>query len=245
MTPEEEPDENSLEEVPWDEEEKPLSVSPDDNRPFNPLDTKNLGVAVVRALLEKPALPLAGLTKFNGAGIYAIYYRGGLPLYAPMSAVNTKPADPRWPIYIGKAIPPGARKGKFTVEATDSVAIFDRLEDHAKSISQASNLDLSDFVFRYLVVQDLWISLGERLMIAHFAPLWNTSIDGFGNHNPGGGRLLGKVPRWDVLHPGRYWANRYKPRNETADDITREVTQTLANAALPSLALLGGDISGK
>jgi len=230
--------------VEWDSESgEPLLVDPVDTAPFNPLDTKNLGIAVAKALLEKKARPLGNLPMFRGAGIYVIYYRGALPSYLPMGKANAD--DPRWPIYIGKAIPPGGRKGNFNLEATDTTALYGRLREHAESIHLAINLDLGDFVCRFLVVQDLWIPLAEQLLIAHFSPLWNRLIDGFGNHDPGAGRYNGLRPRWDVLHPGRAWAERCRPRAETADDIAREVEQYLGNAALPSLALLGGDMSGK
>jgi hypothetical protein len=48
--------------------------------------------------------------------------------------------------------------------------------------------------------------LGETLLISHYKPLWNLVVDGFGNHPPGGGRAKGKKPMWDVIHPGRKWA---------------------------------------
>jgi hypothetical protein len=70
------------------------------------------------------------------------------------------------------------------------------------------NLKLSDFFCRYLAVDDIWIPLGENLLIETFSPIWNKLIDGFGNHDPGKGRHQGKIPAWDVIHPGRVWARR-------------------------------------
>jgi hypothetical protein len=131
------------------------------------------------------------------------------------------------------------------LEATDTNALYGRLRERAESIRAASNLDVLDFHCRFLVVQDLWIPLAEQLLISHFAPIWNRLIDGFGNHNPGSGRFLGLCPRWDVLHPGRAWAVNLKRRLETAADIRREVEQYLGNAAIPSLALISGDLTGK
>ena len=37
-------------------------------------------------------------------------------------------------------------------------------------------------------------SLGESLLIAKFAPIWNKLIDGFGNHDPDKGRYGARVP---------------------------------------------------
>ncbi|MBN1485361.1 MAG: Eco29kI family restriction endonuclease [Chloroflexia bacterium] len=39
-------------------------------------------------------------------------------------------------------------------------------------------------------------------------PLWNSGLDGFGNHDPGRGRYNQAKSEWDVLHPGRPWAER-------------------------------------
>lgn len=67
-------------------------------------------------------------------------------------------------------------------------------------------------------------------------------IDGFGNHDPGGGRYEGLQPRWDVLHPGRSWAAKCKPRQETAKGISTEIQNCLSNVQLPqSPHLLKGE----
>ncbi len=213
--------------------------------PFNPLDTRNLAAAVVKALLERRAWRFGDLSPFKGAGIYAIYYGGNYPAYEAIAAVNHDRQWPRWPIYVGKAIPEGARRGKIKVAADGTNSLFNRLRQHRESIQSAANLGVEDFSCRFLIVHDLWIPLAEQLLIAHFAPVWNRIIDGFGNHDPGSGRYQGLCPRWDVLHPGRGWAPKLKRRPETAADIEREVRQYLAGAAVPSLNTLSGDYSAK
>ncbi len=55
----------------------------------------------------------------------------------------------------------------------------------------------------YLVVDDVWILLGESLIILHFRPVWNVVVEGFGSHNPGIGRFAGKCPSWGIFHPDR------------------------------------------
>jgi hypothetical protein len=199
--------------------------------PFNPLDKRHLGESVGQAMLRQPVVPMLKLKSFDGAGIYAIYYSGEFQGY---EAIAKRNVDGRFnaPIYIGKAVPKGARKGG-DLEANPGKVLFSHLMQHARSIGEASNLSIDDFHCRYLIVDDIWIPLGESLLIAKFDPLWNKLIDGFGNHDPGKGRHAGLRPRWDVLHPGRSWAELCQPRNETADQIIREAKNYLRNNPPP------------
>lgn len=195
--------------------------------PFNPLDKRHLGESVGLAMLRRPTTPLKNLVSFEGAGIYAVYYTGAFPAYAPMTERNR---DGRFeaPIYVGKTVPKGARKGG-DLDANPGKVLYNRLAQHARGIEEATNLDLGDFFCRYLVVDDIWIPLGESLLIAKYSPIWNTLIDGLGNHDPGKGRHAGLRPRWDVLHPGRPWAERCQPRAETPEQIAREAKEYLVS----------------
>lgn len=193
--------------------------------PFNPLDTKNLGASVAEALLTKDAHPLESLSVFQGAGIYAIYYTGDFPAYQRISQLNNE-GKFLFPIYVGKAIPAGGRTGNNLELATGKV-LYKRLKEHADSIKAVNNLNIEDFYCRFLVVDDIWIPLGESLIIARFTPLWNSLIDGFGNHDPGKGRHAGMRPRWDVLHPGRGWAYNLAERSETATLIANDAENYL------------------
>ncbi|MHB8137990.1 MAG: Eco29kI family restriction endonuclease [Smithellaceae bacterium] len=198
---------------------------------FNPLDKRNLAVSVGQAILRQPVIPLGNLETFGGAGIYAIYYNGSFNVYEPIASRNQNNLFSA-PIYVGKAVPKGSRKGGNLVAAPGKV-LYDRLSEHSESIDKASNIDIADFHCRYLIMDDVWIPLGESLLIAKFYPLWNKLIDGFGNHDPGGGRHAGKISRWDVLHPGRPWGKRCKPRMETAKQIACEVRDYLRNNPPP------------
>lgn len=193
--------------------------------PFNPLDKRHLGESVGQAMLRSPVEPLSGLKSFEGAGIYALYYTGKFPAYTSIVERNKEGVFAA-PIYVGKAVPKGSRKGG-DLEANPGKVLYCRLAQHARSIEEATNLDLLDFHCRYLIVDDIWIPLGESLLIAKFSPIWNTLIDGFGNHDPGKGRHAGFRPRWDVLHPGRSWAELCQPRSETAEQIIREAKEYL------------------
>lgn len=203
------------------------------SKPYNPLEKENLGASVAAAMLERRPHQLGELSPFHGAGIYAIYYAGTFKPYQRLALLNQSDS-PMVPIYVGKAIVAGGRKGKAPIDPTKTKALYSRLIEHSESIQATSNLKVQDFCCRYLAVDDIWIPLGESLLIAKFAPLWNVLIDGFGNHDPGKGRYEGIAPRWDVLHPGRAWAKKCRPRQETAEQIGSEVEAHLAQA--PSLA---------
>lgn len=176
--------------------------------PYNPLDKRNLAKNVAEMLLNRTAEPIPP-QPFEGAGIYAIYYIGDFELYKPISKANRN-GNFSQPIYIGKAVPRGARKGGFFSDNVGRV-LFSRLDEHATSIKQVDNLKIDDFSCRYLTVDDIWIPLGESLLIEMFKPLWNVTVEGFGNHDPGSGRISGKKPNWDILHPGRSWAKKLQP----------------------------------
>ena len=202
-----------------------------DQVPYNPLEKVNLGISVAEALLAQPVSPLGELKPFNGAGIYAIYYQGLHPAYETLAAINRSQGS-TLPVYVGKAIPEGGRKGGGLVASLkqgSTKALLRRLGEHADSI-RTTELSLDEFSCRYLVVDDIWIPLGESLLIAKFSPVWNLLVDGFGNHDPGKGRYNGLIPKWDVLHSGRSWAQRCSPRIETSTQITEEVRAWLAQA---------------
>lgn len=73
------------------------------------------------------------------------------------------------------------------------------------------------------MVEDIWIPLGENLLIQQYQPLWNRIIEGFGNHDPGAGRYNGKRPVWDELHPGRTWATKCTPPKWNEKEILEHV----------------------
>ena len=58
------------------------------------------------------------------------------------------------------------------------------------------------------------IAAFETGLIIEHQPLWNTTIQGFGVHDPGVGRINGKVSEWDSLHSGRKHANSNSERHE-------------------------------
>ncbi|MCB1561066.1 MAG: Eco29kI family restriction endonuclease [Xanthomonadales bacterium] len=197
--------------------------------PFNPLDKRNLGESVAEAMLQQPisALPPE---PFIGAGIYAIYYVGDFDLYRDVSIRNT---DDRysWPIYVGKAVPAGTRKGGFGLGSDPKQVLHKRLIEHATSIEQTENLLIADFRCRFLVVDDIWIPLAESLLIETYQPLWNREIEGFGNHDPGSGRHKQQRSSWDTLHPGRPWAAKLQPLLKEKQRIEEAVGEYVLKVA--------------
>ncbi len=181
---------------------------------YDPLDYDNLANSVVTALLGKGISPLPPAESFAGSGVYAIYYMGDLPCYSHISSPRCKV-----PIYVGKAIPSGGRKGSKARGNTPGKELFWRLKQHATSIKQTGNLKPDEFKCRYLVVERVWIELAEKFLVGHFHPVWNTVLDGFGNHNVGEGRTKGARPRWDILHPGRPWADGLAAKESPKDII--------------------------
>jgi hypothetical protein len=195
-------------------------------KPYNPLEKGNLGKSVADALIKQTPVPLGFVERFSGAGVYAIYYIGSFDTYAKLGDWNTSGDDLKVPIYVGKAVPTGGRKGNVDSEVSaKGSTLFSRLDEHRKSIEQATNLEIEDFWCRYLVVDDIWIPLGESLLIQRHRPIWNSLIDGFGNHDPGAGRHQGARPNWDTLHPGRSWAVRCAPSKLTIQQIRENIDQ--------------------
>ncbi|MEN6472729.1 MAG: Eco29kI family restriction endonuclease [Syntrophaceae bacterium] len=203
--------------------------------PFNPLDKTNLGESVAKAVLQQPVGLLPPEESFIGAGVYTIYYEGDFSLYKDVSEQNRNDLY-RWPIYVGKAVPAGARKGGYGLGADPGLALFKRLTEHAASIELAEDLSLKDFRCRFLVVDDIWIPLAESLLIEMFSPLWNQKIDGFGNHDPGSGRYNQQRSPWDTIHPGRSWAAKLQPASVDEFMVRENVVKYIAQTKIKILS---------
>jgi hypothetical protein len=186
---------------------------------FDPLNRVNLGRSLETALLSKPLTALTSVPPFWGSGIYAIYFRGsdGHEVYGRL-------ANSPSPIYVGRAVPEGARKGLVEEgEGQRSKSLWTRLDEHRESIEQVQDLNALDFRCRWLVADMLFVPMAERLMIQHYRPLWNLRIDGFGNHDPGRGRYDQERSRWDTLHTGRHWAPLLTEPSYTAADLRARI----------------------
>jgi hypothetical protein len=115
-----------------------------DLRMYDPLDYENLARNIADELMRRRVYQLPPEQRFDGAGIYAIFYNGNFKPYVSV-------CSPDWtkPIYVGKAVVTGSRKGQSgrLIEPLNDTGpyLYNRLCEHAESIKSVSNLDLSDF----------------------------------------------------------------------------------------------------
>lgn len=164
----------------------------------------------VRFFNGTPVHPLSPPETFIGTGVYALYYTGRNSLYRKYAELNRLAYG--FPIYVGKAVPKGWRQAR-TSSSKDSQSkeLFSRLKEHSHNIEIGADLSLVDFTCRFVIFESEgsdMISTIEAALIKLNLPLWNTAVDGFGNHDPGKGRYEQARSDWDVIHRGRHWAEK-------------------------------------
>jgi hypothetical protein len=202
--------------------------------PFDPLSKPALAESIALQLLKSPALSFPPKNKTVGAGIYALYYSGDFPPYQPIAKKN-KGDKPPIPIYVGKAVPKGSRKGGVGLESKTGSALFGRLLKHSRSIENVSNLNLADFKYRYVICEDVWITFCETMLIIRFKPLWNVFVEGFGINVPGAGREKQRKSMWDTLHPGRPEARKLPPNDKNAAELVEMIAEFFAGKIAPKI----------
>ncbi len=164
----------------------------------------------VRFFNGTPVHPLPPPETFLGTGVYALYYIGQNPLYERYAEFNRLAYS--YPIYVGKAVPKGWRQSRTSDSAlTQSRELHNRLREHSRNITVGAELSIKEFMCRFVIFEDEasdMIGTIEAALIKLNQPLWNVALDGFGNHDPGRGRYEQAKSDWDVIHPGRPWAER-------------------------------------
>jgi Eco29kI restriction endonuclease len=165
-------------------------------RATDPPNPRAIGFFIALAMTAQPRQPLATMKPMFGSGVYALYYDGPFPQYAPIRSTET-------PIYVGQAAP-GNENARTPVE--QGIRLAARLNEHRKTIERAtSSLDIKNFECRALVVQTGWETAAEDYLIRLFRPIWNKEtkiIQGFGKHGDAPTTRKNKVSSWDVLHQG-------------------------------------------
>jgi hypothetical protein len=164
----------------------------------------------VRFFNGTPVHTLPPPESFLGTGVYALYYTGQNPLYKRYAELNRLSYS--YPIYVGKAVPKGWRQARSSDNTLNqSRELIGRLREHSRSITLGAGLSLEGFMCRFVIFEDVgsdMISTIEAALIKLNTPLWNTAVDGFGNHDPGSGRYEQAKSDWDVIHEGRAWAKK-------------------------------------
>ena len=193
--------------------------------PYNPVDKKNLAEGIVRRIGLHSAHLLPPETRFDGAGVYLLYYVGNSKPYSDIAKRNVKNRF-ECPIYVGKADPKGTRKGS-QLEPTPGTAVYERLRTHSDRIKATQNLYVRDFYFRIVVLDHVWIKLGEAGLIDHYRPLWNALLDGFGSKIPGKNRQAQQRSAWDTMHPGIGWPELLSEGRHKEAELVGEIKKYL------------------
>lgn len=181
----------------------------------------------VRFFNGTPVHPLPPPATFRGTGVYALYYIGRVGTYSRYGELNRLAYG--HPIYVGKAVPKGWRQARVVDNPnSQSTALQSRLREHSQSIAKVSSLRPTDFMCRFAILEGAasdMIGTVEAALIKLHRPLWNSSLDGFGNHTPGRGRFGQAKSDWDVVHGGRDFADK-------CEGIPKELNKVLNNIKL-------------
>jgi len=181
----------------------------------------------VRFFNGTPVHPLPLEERFLGTGVYALYYTGVSAVYKRYSELNRLAYE--YPVYVGKAVPKGWRQSRISHDAVNSSSeLYSRIREHSRNIDKVEGIDIEDFSCRFVIFEangsDM-IGTIEAALIKLSRPLWNSTLDGFGNHTPGKGRFNQAKSDWDVIHPGREWAVKCKGIPREKSEILNKIEQ--------------------
>lgn len=185
---------------------------------FDPLRLDILSENLRQALDARTPTAFPPSERFAGAGLYALYYTGPLPLYKGIKKKDT-------PIYVGKAEAGNSSYGDPPND--DGSKLYDRIVKHSVSVQEVAesggNLSVGHFEVRHLLLEDVWIVLGERALLRAYAPvLWNTLMPGFGANPPGTARRNARSI-WDTIHPDRPRAGEICNRRFTQSEMKQRI----------------------
>ena len=107
----------------------------------------------VRFFNGTPIHALPPADSFSGTGVYALYYTGQEGIYSHYGTLNRLAYG--HPIYVGKAVSKGWRQARVSdCPDKQSKELVSRLRQHSRSIDVASDLELSDFMCRFVIFED-------------------------------------------------------------------------------------------
>ena len=183
----------------------------------------------VRFFNGTPVHQLPPPARFRGTGVYALYYTGRAGIYREYGKLNRTAYG--HPIYVGKAVPKGWRQARVVDDPNAQASeLRSRLAEHSKNIEKVSGIEISDFMCRFVILEGAasdMIGTIEAALIKLHRPLWNTRMDGFGNHTPGKGRFEQAKSDWDVIHVGRAWAEKCNGIHAKPEMVLKNVEQHL------------------
>ncbi len=182
----------------------------------------------IRFFNGTPVLSVPPPERFHGTGVYALYSIARTGLYKEFHKINRTSYDV--PIYVGKAIPAGWRQSRSRSGDRLSYELHNRIREHGRNIVLGDGLHVADFRCRLMILDGAESSLigtVEAALIRNYKPLWNTLIDGFGNHTPGAGRFNQAKSDWDVCHPGRLWAAKCKGKHSDRAQLIESIGQAM------------------
>jgi len=185
----------------------------------------------IRFFNGTPVLPVPIPERFQGTGVYAIYCTARSGIYKEFHQINRTAYNV--PIDIGKAVPKGWRQARSTSsDASESYELNNRIREHGKNLQAVEGIEQEDFRCRFIILENAesdLIGTVEAALIRKYKPLWNTLIDGFGNHDPGSGRYKQAMSDWDVCHPGRLWAKKCRGKHSDRKLLLKNIADCMAS----------------
>lgn len=134
-------------------------------------DTEQLKKKIL-AQVEKAVMhsfPLPDKADFPGSGIYLLYYFGDNKYFAgAVSDIH--------PVYVGCASSWTAVLGN----QNPQYRIWTRLNAHEDSILTSTGLQLKDFGWKAIPMDDFYALSAENFLLRFFDPVLNSSLSGFG-----------------------------------------------------------------
>ncbi|XOF34762.1 MAG: Eco29kI family restriction endonuclease [Candidatus Electrothrix sp. YB6] len=198
---------------------------------FHSPDVEEIIKDTIRFFNGTPVLSIPVPERFQGTGVYAIYCTARAGIYKDFHEINR--TSYALPVYIGKAVPKGWRQARSGSSASsESYELNNRIREHGRSLQAAESIEPEDFRCRFMILEgaesDL-IGTVEAALIRKYKPLWNTLVDGFGNHDPGRGRYEQAMSDWDVCHPGRLWAEKCRGKHSDRNLLLKSIADFMAS----------------
>ncbi|MFF5925762.1 Eco29kI family restriction endonuclease [Streptomyces hydrogenans] len=161
---------------------------------FDPLSTEQIANTICETFERQPLVSMTHeIPRFEGSGLYALYYRGAsVDLYLPLATLQI-------PVYAGQALSSNSATGE---RVREHFPLHGRLKHHRTSIMEGG-LPISEFRFRALLLPDVHADLGENGLRVGYQPLWNSKLKGFGSKEQGATTRQSKKSKWDTVHDGR------------------------------------------